>query len=137
MFASSIIVVIVESLSYVRLFATPWTAAHQASLSFTNPWNLLKLMSIESVMLSNHLISVVPFSSCLQSFSASVFSSESALRIRRPKQWSFSFSISSSNEYSGMISFKNDWFDLLALQGPVKSLLQHHNTKALILCCST
>ena len=124
----------VHLLSCVQLFATPWTAAHQASLSITNPWSLLKLTSIRSVMLSV-LSSVIPFSSCLQSFpnSGRVFSNESVLCIRWPKYWSFSFSISPSNEYSGLISFRIDWFDLLAIQGTLKSLLQHHSLKASIL----
>ena len=113
---------------------TPWTAARQASLSFTISRSLLKLMPIESVMPTNHLIlchlllllpSVFP--------SIRVFSNESALHIRWPKYWSFSFSISPSNEYSGLISFKIDWFDLLAVQGTLKSLLQHHSSKASIL----
>ena len=108
---------------------TPWTAAHQASLSVTNSWNLLKLMSIESVMTSSHLIlchllllpsSVFP--------SIRVFSNESGLRFRWPKYWSFSFSISPSNEYSGLICFRIYWFDLLAVQGTLKSLLQHHSS---------
>ena len=100
---------------------------HQASLSFTISRNLLKLMSTESMMPSNHLVFVVSFSSCLQSFSASeFFSNELTLRSRWPKYWSFSFSISPSNEYSGLISFRNDWIDLLAVPGTLKSLLQHH-----------
>ena len=124
----------VQSLSLVQLFATPWTAARQASLSITNSWSLPKLMSIESVMPSNHLIlcclllllpSIFP--------SIRVFSDESALHIRWPKYWSFSFSISPSNEYSGLISFRMDWLDLLAVQGTLKSLLQHHSSKASIL----
>ena len=109
---------------------TPWTAASQASLSFTTSWSLLKLMSIESVMPSNHL---VPFSSCLQHFPASESSNLSAIHIRWPKYWSFSFSVSPSNEYSGLISFKIDWFDLFAVQGTLKHLLQHHSSKASIL----
>ena len=110
--------------------ATPWTIAHQASLSFTIPWSLLKLMSIESVMPSNHLILCCPFL-LLPSVipSIRVFSSESALHIRWSKYWSFSFSISPSNEYSGLIAFSNDGFDLLAVQGTLKSLLQHHSSK--------
>ena len=124
----------VHLLSHVRLFATPWTIACQASLSVTNSWSLLKLMSIESVMPYNHLIlchhlllprSIFP--------SIRVFSSELVLCIRSPKYWSFSFSISLSIEYSGLISFKIDWFDLLAVQGTLKSLLQHHSSKASIL----
>ena len=126
--------VVVQSLSCVRLFATPWTAAHQASLSFTISWSLLKLKSIESVMPSNHLILCHAFLLSPSIFpSIRVFSSESALHIRWPKYWSFSFSISPSNEYSGLISFKIDWFDLLAVQGTLKSLLQNHNSKASIL----
>ena len=97
--------------SPVRLFATPWTAAHQASLSLTVSPSLLKLTSVELVMPSNHFILCYPFSSLLQSFPASVFSSESALRIRWPKYWSFGFSISPSNEYSGLLSFRIDWFE--------------------------
>ena len=104
-----------------------------ARLPCPNLWSSLKLMSIEPVMPSNHLILCVPFSSCLQSFPASVFSNESVLHIRWPKYWSFSFSISPSNEYSGLISFWMDWLDLLAVQGTVESLLQHHSSKASIL----
>ena len=127
----------VQSLSHVRLFATPWTAAHQASLSITNSWRLLKLMSIESVMPSNHLILCCPPSPSAFTLSQiRVFSNESALHIRWPKYWSFSFSFSPSNEYSGLISFRMDWLDLLAVQGTLKSLLQHHSSKALILQCS-
>ena len=107
----------VQLLSCVQLFATPWTAAQQASLSITSSWSLLKLTSIESVMPSNHLILCYP----LLLPSIRVFSNESALRIRWPKDWSFSFSISHSNEYSGMISFRMDWLDLLAVQGTVKN----------------
>ena len=107
--------------------ATPWTAACQASLSITNTWSFLKLMSIEVVMPSNHLLlpSIFP--------SIRVFSNESDLHIRWPKHWSFSFSISPSNEHSGLISFRMDWLDLLAVQGTLKSLLQHHSSKASIL----
>ena len=124
----------VQSLSCVWLFATPWTAARQVSLSITNSWRLFKLMSMESVMPSNHLIlyrpllllpSIIP--------SIRVFPSESVLHIRWPKYWSFSFSISPSNEYSGLISFRMYWLDLLAAQGTLKSLLQHHSSKASIL----
>ena len=129
----------VQLLSRVRLFVTPWTAALQASLYFTISRKLLKLMSIESVMPSNHLIlchplllppSIPP--------SIRVFSNESTLPIRWPKYWSFSFSfsMSPSNEYSGLISFRIDWFDLLVVQGTLKSLLQHHNSKALVHRCS-
>ena len=113
---------------------TPWTAARQASLSIANSWSLLKLMSIESVMPSNHLIYCCPLllpPSIL--LSIRVFFSESVLRIRWPKYWSFSFSISPSNEYSGLISFRMDWLDLLAVQETLKSLLQHHSSKASIL----
>ena len=126
---------IVQSLSHVWLFLTPWVAAYQASLSFTSSWSLLKLMSIELVMPSNHLIlcclllllpSIFP--------SIKVFSSELALHIRWPNYWSFS--VSPSNEYSGLISFRIDWFDLLAIQGTLESLLQHHSSKASILWCS-
>ena len=117
----------VQSLSHVRLFATPWTAAHQASLLITNCWSSLKLMSIESVMPSNHLILCHPLLLLPSIFpSIRVFSSESVLRVRWPKYWSFSFSLSPSNEYSGLISFRMDWLDLLAVQGTLNSLLQHH-----------
>ena len=124
----------VQSLSRVWLFATPWTAALQASLSITNSWSLLKLMSIESVMPSNHLILRLPlFLPPLIILSIRVFSNESALRIRWPEYWSFSFNISPSNEYSGLTSLRMDWLDLLAVQGTLKSLLQHHSAKASIL----
>ena len=113
---------------------TPWTAARQASLSIANPWSLLKLISIESVMPSNHLILCHPLLLAPSIFpSIRVFSNESVLRIRWPKYWSFSFSIIPSNEYSGLISFRIDWLDLLAVQGSLKSLLQHHSSKASIL----
>ena len=128
----------VQSLSRVRLFVIPQTAACQASLSITNSWSLLKLMSIELVMPSNHLIlwcRLLPLPSIFPSIR--VFSSESALPIRWPKHWSFSFSISPSNEYSGLISFRIDWFDLLAVQETIKSLFQHHSSKASILWRST
>ena len=124
----------VQSLSYVRLSATPWTAGHQASLSITNSWNLLKLMSIKLVMPSNHLIlcrslllppSVFP--------SIRVFANESVLSTKWPHYWSFSFSISPSNEYSGLISFRIDWLDFLGVQKTLKTLLQHHSSKASIL----
>ena len=127
----------VLSLSCVRLFATPWTAARQASLSITNSRSLPKPMSIESVMPSSHLIlcclllllpSIIP--------SIKVFSSESTLHMRGPKYWSFSCSISPSSEYPGLIFFRMDWLDPLAVQGTLKSLLQHHSSKALILQCS-
>ena len=112
----------------------PWTAAHQACLSITNFRSLLMLMSIELVMPSNHLILCHPLFLLPSIFlSIRVFSSESALHIRWPKYWSFSFSISPSNEYSGLISFRIDWFDLLEVQGILKSLLQHHNSKAAVL----
>ena len=123
----------VQSFSCVHLFVTPWTAAHQASLSITNSQGLLKLMSIESVMPSNDLIlchtlffppSIFP--------SIRVFSNESFLHIRWPKDWSVSFNISPSKEYSGLISFRMDWLDLLAVQGTLKSLLQNHSSKASI-----
>ena len=123
----------VQSLIHVRLFATPWTAACQVSLSIANSQSLLKLMSIKSVMPSNHLILCHPL--LLPSIfpSIRVFSNESVLCIRWPKYWSFRFNISSSNEYSGLISFKMDWLDLLSVQGTLKSLLQHHSSKASIL----
>ena len=127
----------VQSLSNVQLFVIPWTAASQVSLSITNSRSLLKLMSVESVMSSNHLIL-----SCLLLLlpsifpSIRVFSNESVLPIRWPKCWSFSFRISPSNEYSELISFRLDWLDLLAVQGSLKSLLQHHSSKASILRCS-
>ena len=124
-------------LNSVQLFATPWTVARQASLSFTNSQSLLKLISIESVMPSNHLILCRPLLFPPSVFpSIRVFSSESALHIKWPKDWNFSFSISPSDEYSGLISFRMDWFDLLAVQGTIKSLLQHHSSKASILQCS-
>ena len=124
----------VQSLSRVQLFATPWTAAHQASLSITNSWSLLKLMSIELVMPSNHLTLCYPLLLLPSVFpSIRVFSSKSVLCIRWPKYWGFSFNISPSNEYSGLISFRMDWLDLLAVQGTLKNLLQHHSSKASIL----
>ena len=127
----------VQSLSHVWFFATPWTASCQASLSITNSRRLLKLMCIESVMPSNHLILCHPLLLLPSIFpSIRVFSSESVLCIRWPKYWSFSFSISSSNEYTGLISFRIDWFDLLAVQGTLKCLLQHHSSTASILWCS-
>ena len=126
----------VQSLSRVRLFATPRIAAHQASLS-TNSRSLPKLMSIESVMPSNYLILCWPLLFLPSIFpSIRVFSNESVLCIRWPKYWSFSFNISPSNEHSGLISFRMDWLDLLAVQGTLKSLLQHHSSKASILQCS-
>ena len=126
-----------SSLSHVWLFATPWIAAHQTSLSITNSQSLLKFMSIKLVMSSNHLILCHPLllpSSIVASIR--VFSKESVLCIRWPKYWSFSSSISPSNEYSGLISFRIDWFDLFAVQGTLKILLQHHNSKGSILWCS-
>ena len=124
----------VQSLSSVRLFTTPWTTARQASLCTTNSWSLLKLVSLESVMPSKHIILCRPLLLLPSIFpSIRVFSSESVLHIRWPKYWSFSFSISSSDEYSRLISFRMDWLDLLAVQRTLKSLLQHHNSKASIL----
>ena len=124
----------VQLLSRVQLFVTPWTTAHQASLSITNSQSLLKLMSIELVMPSNHLILCHPLLLLPSIFpSIRVFSNESALRIRWPEYWSFSFNISPSNEHSGLISFRMDWLDLLAVQRILKSLLQHHSSKASIL----
>ena len=128
---------VIQSFSHVQLFVTPWTAARQDSLSVTNSWGSLKLMSIEWMMPSNHITlchaiflppSIFP--------SISVFSNEPVLRIRWPKYWSFSFSISPSNEYSGLISFRMDWLDLLAVQGTLKGLLQCHSSKVSILRCS-
>ena len=127
----------VQSLNCVQLFVTPWTAACQASLSITNSRSLLKLMSIELVMPSNHLILCHPLLLPPSIFpSIGLFSNESALCIRWPKYWSFSFSISPSKEYSGLISFRVDWLDLLAVHGTLKSLLQHHSSKASVLQCS-
>ena len=124
----------VQSLSCVQLFVIPWTAACQASLSITNSQRLLKLMSIESVMPSNHLILCHPLLFLSSIFlSINVFSNESAFCIRWPKYWSFSFNISPSNEHSGLISFRMDWLDLLAVQVTLKSLLQHHSSKASVL----
>ena len=124
----------VQLLSHVQLFATPWTAACRASLSIINSWSLFKLMSIELVMPSNHLTLCLPLLLLSAIFpSIRVFSNESVLHIRSPKYWSFNFSISPSNEYSRLISFRIDWFDLLAVQGTLKSLLQHHSLKASIL----
>ena len=127
----------VQLLSRVWLFETLWTAARQASLYITNSQSLPKLMSIESVMPSNHPILRRPLLLLPSIFSSiRVFSNESALRIRWPKDWSFSFNISPSNEHSWLISFRMDWLDLLAVQGSLKSLLQHHSSKASILLCS-
>ena len=124
----------VQLLSHVLLFATSWTAARQASLSFTISWHWLKLMSTESVMPSNHLMLCSPLLLPPSIFpSIRVFSNESVFHIRWPKYWSFSFSISLSNEYLRLISFRIDWFDLLAAQGILNSLLQHHILKASIL----
>ena len=124
----------VQSLNHFQLFASPWTAAHQTSLSITNPRSLLKLMSMASVMPSNHLILCHPLLLLSSIFpSIRVFSNESVFHIRWPKYWNFSFSISPSNKNSGLISFRMDWFDLLAVQGTLKSLLQHHNSKTSIL----
>ena len=124
----------VQSLSPVRLFATPWTAERQASLSITNSQSLLKLMSIELVMPSNHLILCHPLLLLPSIFpSIRVFSIESVFHIRWPKYWSFSFSISPSNEYSELISFRMDWLDLLAVQGTLKSFLQQSSSKASVL----
>ena len=123
------VIIVVQSLSRVLLFATPWTAAHQASLSFAISWSLLKLMCIESVMPSNHLVLCHPLLMPSIFPSIRVFSNES-VSIRWPKHWSFSFSITPSNEYSGLISFRIDWFDSLAVQGTFKCLLQHYSSKA-------
>ena len=126
-----------QLLSHVRLFATPWTAACQASPSIPNSRSLLKLMFIESVMPFNHLILCHPLLLLPSIFpSIRAFSNESVLRIRWPKYWSFSFSISPSTEYSGLISFRVNLWDLLAVQGTLESLLQHHSSKASILLCS-
>ena len=124
----------VQARSHVRLFVIPWTAACQASLSITNSWSLLKFLSVESVMPSNHLILCCPLLLPSVFPSIRVFSDESVLCIKWPKYCYFSFS--PSNEYSGLISFRIDWLDLLAVQRTVKSLLQHHNSKASILWCS-
>ena len=124
----------VQSLSCVQLFVTTWPAALQASLSITNSWSPPKLMSIESMMPSNHLILCRPLLLLLSIFpSIRVFSNESALCFRWPKDWSFNFNISLSNEHPGLISFRMDWLDLLAVQGTLKSLLQYHSSKASIL----
>ena len=123
-------------LSHVWLFVTPWTAARQASLSITSSWSLFRLMSIESVMPSNHLILCCPLLLPSIFLSTGVFSSELVLCIRWPKCWSWSFSFSPFNDYLGLISFRMDWLDPLAVQGTLKSLLQHHNSRASILWCS-
>ena len=127
----------VQLLSHVRLFATPWTAAHHTSLSITNSWSLLRLMPIVLVMPSSHLILCHPLL-LLPPIPPTIrdFSNESTLRMRWPKYWSFSFSISPSNEHPGLISFGMDWLDFLAIQGSLKSLLQHHSLKASIFQCS-
>ena len=126
--------IVFQLLSCVWLFMTPWTTAHQASLSFTISWNSHKLMSIVLTMPSNYLILCRPLLLLPSMFpSIRVFSSELALCLKCPKNWSFSFSISPSNEYSGFISFRIDWFDFLAVQGTLKNLFQHHNSKVLIL----
>ena len=128
--------VVFQSLGHVWLFAIPWTAIRQASMSFTISQSFLKLMSIESVIPLNHLILCHPLLPLPSIFlSIRVFSSESALCIRWPNYWSFSFSINPSSEYSGLISFRIDWFDIFAVKGTVKSLLQHHVSKASILWC--
>ena len=128
---------VVQLLNHVQLFETPWTAAHQSSPSFSISRSLLKLISIKSMMPSNRLIHYCPLLLLPSIFSSiRVFSSESVLPIRWPKYWSFSFSISPSNEYSGLISFRIDWIELLAVQGTLKNLLQHHSQKASILQCS-
>ena len=135
--ASTSITSVQFSRSVVSDSVTPWTAARQASLSIINPWSLLKLMSIELVMPSNHLILCCPLLFLPSIFrSIRVFSNESVLHVRWPKYWSFSFSISPSKEYSGLISFRIGWLDLLAVQGTLKSLLQHQSSKASILGCS-
>ena len=124
-------------LSHVRLFETPWTEACQTSLSITNSWSLLRVMSIKLLMLSNHLTLYHPLLLPPSVFpSIRVFSSESVLHIRWPKYWSLSFSISPSNEYPGLITFRINWLDLLEVQGTLKSLLQHHSSKASMLQCS-
>ena len=126
-------IVVVQLLTCVRLFATPWTTAYQASLSFTISWNLFRLMSFELIMPSNHLILCCSLLLASVFPSIRVFSSELALHIRQPRYWSFSFNISPSNEYSRLISFRVDWFDFLAVQGILRSLLQYHSYKASIL----
>ena len=125
---SSVQFISVQSLSLVQLFVNPWTAAHQVSLSITNSQSLRKLMSIESVMPSNHLILCYPLLPPSIFPRIWVFSNESALHIRWPKYRSFSFSISPSNEHSGLISFRMDWLDLLVIQGTLRNLLQHHSS---------
>ena len=128
------IVAVVQLLSRVQLFAAPWTTAHQASQFFTISWSLLKFMFIELMMPSNHLILYASFSSCIQTFPASgSFPMSQLFASAGQKYWSFSFSNSPFNKYSGLICFRTDWFDLLVVQGTVKSLLQHHSLKASIL----
>ena len=128
------IFVVVQLLSCIQLFMIPWIASHQASLSFSNSWCLLRLTSFDLMMPSNHVILCCPLFLLLSSFpSIRVFSSESTLCIRWPEYWSVSFSL--SNEYSGLVSFRIDWFDFLAVQRTLKSLLQNHSSKAPILCC--
>ena len=137
MFHFALLLLFIQSLSPVQLFATPWAAACQASLPFTISQSLLRFMSIESVMPSNHLILCRPLLLLPSVFPRiRVFSDESALLIRWQKYWNFNFSISPYNEYSELISFRIDWFDLLAVQGTLKSLLQHHSLKASLLQCS-
>ena len=137
LFLLSLVFSSVQVLTHVQLFTTPWTAVCKASLSITRSQSLLKLMSIESVMPSNNLILCHPLLLLPSIFpSIRVFSTESALRIRRPKDWSFSFNINPSNEYSGLIFFRMDWWDLFAVQGTLRSFLQHHSSKASILQCS-
>ena len=131
-----IVIISVQLLSRAPLFATPWNAARQASLSITNSRSMLKLMSIESVMPSKHLIVCHPLLLPSTFPSIRIFSHESVFLIRWPKYWSFSFNISPCNEYSGLISFRMDWLDLLEVQGTHKSLVQHHSSKASILQCS-
>ena len=132
-----LVFVVVQALSCVSLFVIPWTEAHQASLFLNISWSLRKLMSLESVMLYNNLIRCCPILLLPSIFrSIRVFSNDLALRITCPKYWSFSFIISPSNEYSGLISFRMDWLDLLAVQKTLKSLLQHHSSEASLLQCS-
>ena len=132
----ALLLFVVQLLSRVRLFTTPWTAAHQAPLSSIISWSLPKFMSIELVMLPNHLIVCGPLLSPSVFPSSRIFSNESALCIKWPKYCSFSFSNSLPNEYSWLISFRTDFFDLLVVQGTLKGLLQHHNLTASILQCS-
>ena len=130
----NVVVFVVQLLSWLQLFVILWITAHQASLSLTISWSLPKFMSIESVMLSNHLILRLPLLLLPSVFTSfRVFSNELALCIRQPKYWSFSFSINPSDEYSWLIAFRIDWLDLLAVQGTLKSLFQHHILKASVL----